>query len=140
MSILWFIVHSIFFFIRRPLLCASSSFDPSVLQSVHILITHNLFHSCFCLVGGWSEEEAFKKALSTWPEGVRPVVHWSESQDGRRPSAHSDFVTGPLTLYGLDDKVDVMIEAKAKELALLRLRDPTYVPGAAALALVYAGG
>ena len=66
--------------------------------------------------------------------GVRPVVHWSESQEGRRPSAHSDFVAGPLRLYGLDDQVDVMIEAKAKELALLRLRDPNFKPSAAAMA------
>ena len=61
-------------------------------------------------------------------------MHWSESQEGRRPSAHSDFVAGPLRLYGLDDKVDVMIEAKAKELALLRLRDPNFKPSAAAMA------
>jgi UV DNA damage endonuclease len=65
---------------------------------------------------------------------VRPVVHWSESQEGRKPHAHSDFVEGPLRLYGLTSEVDVMIESKAKELALLRLRDPTYRPSAAVLA------
>lgn len=78
--------------------------------------------------------------MATWPEGVRPVVHWSESQEGRKDSAHSDFVKGPLRLYGLDDQVDVMIEAKGKEQALLRLRDPSYTPGAAALAIVYGPG
>lgn len=66
--------------------------------------------------------------------GIRPVVHWSESQEGRKPHAHSDFVTGPLRLYGLEKDVDVMIESKAKELALLRLRDPEFKPTAAALA------
>lgn len=30
---------------------------------------------------------------------------------------------GPMELYGLDDKVDVMIEAKCKERALLRFRE-----------------
>lgn len=68
--------------------------------------------------------------------GVRPVVHWSESQEGRKPSAHSDFVKGPLRLYGMEDQVDVMIEAKGKELALLRLRDPAFQPSAAALATI----
>lgn len=63
-------------------------------------------------------------------------MHWSESQEGRRPSAHSDFVKGPLRLYGFDDRVDVMIEAKGKELALLRLRDPNFKPAAAALATI----
>jgi hypothetical protein len=42
--------------------------------------------------GGLSEEEAFKAAVKTWPPGVRPVVHWSESQPGRKPHAHSDYV------------------------------------------------
>lgn len=62
-------------------------------------------------------------ALATWPEGIRPVIHWSESQAGRKPLAHSDYVQGPLQLYGHDAEVDVMIEAKMKEAALLRYRD-----------------
>lgn len=43
-------------------------------------------------------------------------------QAGRKPLAHSDFVEGPLDLYGHEPEVDVMIEAKAKEQALLRYR------------------
>lgn len=39
-------------------------------------------------------EEAFLAALKTWPPGVRPVVHWSESQEGRKAHAHSDYVSG----------------------------------------------
>lgn len=62
------------------------------------------------------------------------MVHWSESQAGRKPHAHSDFVKGPLRLYGLEKDVDVMIESKAKELALLTLRDPDFKPSAQALA------
>ena len=30
--------------------------------------------------------------MATWPPGVRPVVHWSESQEGRKAHAHSDFI------------------------------------------------
>lgn len=55
--------------------------------------------------GGLSEEEAFRLALSTWPPGIRPVVHWSESQRGRRPHAHSDYVNGPIYLYGKEQEV-----------------------------------
>ncbi|EFJ50532.1 hypothetical protein VOLCADRAFT_116697 [Volvox carteri f. nagariensis] len=73
--------------------------------------------------GGLSEEEAFRLAISTWPPGVRPVVHWSESQEGRRPHAHSDYVSGPINLYGMENEVDVMIESKAKEVALLHYRE-----------------
>ena len=32
-------------------------------------------------------------AIATWPPGIRPVVHWSESQEGRKPHAHSDYVS-----------------------------------------------
>ena len=33
-----------------------------------------------------------RAAIATWPPGVRPVVHWSESQEGRKAHAHSDYV------------------------------------------------
>jgi UV DNA damage endonuclease len=104
-------------------------------EKIGVPLVFDFHHHRFC-PGGLSEEEAFKAAVATWPEGIRPVVHWSESQEGRRPSAHSDFVKGPLRLYDLKDKVDVMIEAKGKELALLRLRDPCFQPSAAALAAI----
>ncbi len=55
--------------------------------------------------GGLSEEDAFRMAIATWPRGIRPVVHWSESQEGRQPNAHSDYVTRAIMLYGLEDKV-----------------------------------
>ena len=39
------------------------------------------------------------------------------------PKAHSDYVHGPMNLYNQD--VDVMIEAKCKELALQRFLEVT---------------
>ncbi|MGA1563729.1 MAG: UV DNA damage repair endonuclease UvsE [Pontimonas sp.] len=83
-----------------------------------IPIVFDLHHHQFN-TGGLSEEEAFQMAVATWPADVTPVVHWSESDPYRRPNAHSDFVQGPIRVYG---RVDVMIEAKAKEKALLRYR------------------
>lgn len=58
-------------------------------------------------------------------------MHWSESQAGRKPHAHSDYVRGPMGLHGLEGEVDVMIEAKAKERALLAFRDGRPPPEAA---------
>ena len=75
--------------------------------------------------GDWSEEEAFFAALETWPKDVRPAVHWSESQEDRKPHAHSDYIQGPMNLHGKEADVDVMIEAKCKERTLLRFRDAT---------------
>lgn len=88
-----------------------------------IPIVFDLHHQRFCK-GIWSDREALEKALSTWPTNIRPVIHWSESQKDRIPSAHSDYVYGPLDLYGYDvTKVDIMIESKMKEKSLLRYRD-----------------
>ena len=52
-------------------------------------------------------------------------MHWSESQDNRKPFAHSDYVYGPMNLHGKEADVDVMIEAKCKERCLLQFRDQT---------------
>lgn len=75
-----------------------------------------------------TQEEALRAAIATWPKGIRPVVHWSESQEGRIPHAHSDYIKGPMNLYGLEAEVDVMIEAKAKERSLLCFRDGLPIP------------
>lgn len=48
------------------------------------------------------------------------MVHWSEARDDKRPNSHSTYVHGPISLHGLEKDVDVMIESKGKEIALLR--------------------
>jgi UV DNA damage endonuclease len=74
---------------------------------------------------GESEEEALRLAASTWGD-VTPVVHYSESMSEEKgdptikANAHSDYIYNHIDDYGLD--IDIMIEAKAKELALLKYR------------------
>ena len=48
-------------------------------------------HQKFC-PGSFTSKQAVHAAVATWPQGIRPVVHWSESQEGRKPHAHSDYV------------------------------------------------
>jgi UV DNA damage endonuclease len=96
-------------------------------QATGIPITFDFHHHRFC-PGGQTQQEAFETAIRTWPEGVRPVVHWSEmpecpERQRTHPHAHSAFVYGPIHLYGREAEVDVMIESKAKEVALLLYRD-----------------
>lgn len=91
-------------------------------ERIKIPIVFDYHHQKFCK-GAMTDKEAFHAAIKTWPEGIRPIVHWSESQAGRKPLAHSDYIRGPVTYYGCEDRVDCMIEAKAKEQALLRYRD-----------------
>ena len=86
-------------------------------------ITFDFHHHRFC-DGGLSERDALHLAASTWPAGVRPVTHYSESareREGRDVSAtaHSNFVDGPVDPHGLE--IDCVVEAKAKELAVIQL-------------------
>ena len=91
-------------------------------ERIGIPIVFDYHHHKFN-TGGLSEEEALKLAMSTWPDGIRPAVHYSESKalheenDKIKPQAHSDYINELPNLYGMD--VAVMVEAKAKELAIL---------------------
>ncbi len=106
---------------------------------------------------GWDIKDGLEYALATWPEHVRPKVHFSsprtemravqrlDEASGRRrwvlsaprPGHHADFLNPwefagfAATGVGLRD-FDVMLEAKACDLALLRLRDDLarYIPDA----------
>jgi len=87
---------------------------PIVFDSHHFEVANN--H------GDTSYEEAFRLAVSTWPSGIRPVFHLSNSArntEGKSvaPSAHSDYIHGPYRHLNAD--IDVVIEAKAKELAVM---------------------
>ena len=71
--------------------------------------------------GGQTEQEALEMALSTWGD-IKPVVHYSESRseeqldESIKPQAHSDLIKQLPNTYGND--VDIMVEAKHKELAI----------------------
>jgi len=86
-----------------------------------IPIVFDYHHHKFC-TGDLSESEALAVAISTWGD-ITPLVHYSESKalhennDTIKPQAHSDYINELPDTYGFD--VDIEIEAKAKELALL---------------------
>jgi len=68
-------------------------------------------------------EEALKLAHSTWG-GVRPLTHMSspktlEDNSGKQ-TAHADYIYEEIKTFGLD--FDTEIEAKAKDLAVIRYR------------------
>ena len=86
-------------------------------QKTGIPIVFDYHHHKFC-TGDLSEEQALQLASTTWPKGITPVVHYSESKPGNKPQAHSDYIESLPNTYDLD--VDIMVEAKAKELAILK--------------------
>jgi UV DNA damage endonuclease len=91
-------------------------------EKTNIPIVFDYLHHQFC-TGGWTEKEAFMEAIATWPEGTTPIVHFSSSrktyEDSTVPEAsHADYIYQHIDLY--HQEVDVMLEAKAKEKAVLR--------------------
>lgn len=91
-------------------------------ERIGIPIVFDYHHHKFN-TGGLTEEEALKLAISTWPKGITPIVHYSESKalhennSKIKPQAHSDYISEIPNTYGYD--VDIVVEAKAKELAIL---------------------
>lgn len=86
-------------------------------NKIGIPITFDYHHHKFC-TGDLSEQEALELAITTWPDGITPAVHYSESRDDKKPQAHSDYIERLPETYG--NVVDIMVEAKAKELAILK--------------------
>lgn len=83
------------------------------------------YHHHFCYGDKMPEGEALGLCIKTWPPRITPIVHYSESKSQHESNskikiqAHSDYIRQLPNTYGYD--VDVMIECKKKELAILRL-------------------
>ena len=92
-------------------------------HKIGIPIVFDYHHHQFC-TGDLTEQQALILAVSTWNKsGVKPEVHYSESKalhesdEKIKPQAHSDYITNLPDTYNID--VDIMVEAKAKELSIL---------------------
>jgi len=93
-------------------------------QHIQIPITFDFFHHVFC-TGGLSIDEAATLAASTWPTGIRPLAHVSNSRklfedDSVIERSHSDFIYGKIPDVG--SIFDIELEAKSKDLALLKYK------------------
>jgi UV DNA damage endonuclease len=90
--------------------------------------------------GGMGEREAMELALATWPHGQIPKIHYSDQRMGEvqvrvkgkgtrmqaaARGAHADYIDpeafADFLLRMEDLQFDVMFEAKAKELAAVRV-------------------
>ena len=92
-----------------------------VYRNIGIPITFD-FHHNKCNPSVHSEEEALKICLSTWPEGIPAITHYSDSRRNyedptSKEVAHSDWLYEKIETYGL--VFDIECEVKMKEKALL---------------------
>lgn len=91
-------------------------------SKIRVPITFD-YHHHWCHPGKLSQEEALKLASTTWGN-TKQLVHYSSCQmiheDNTQTNkrAHSDYIYEFIDTYGLS--LDVELEAKAKELALLK--------------------
>ena len=91
-------------------------------EKTSIPIVFDYHHHQFC-TGDLSEEDALKLASKSWPIGITQLTHYSESKSLHenniklKPQAHSDYINSLPNSYGID--IDVEVEAKAKDLAIL---------------------
>jgi UV damage endonuclease UvdE len=101
---------------------------PELVASVHdeigVPVVYDDLHHQFT-DRGYTRAEAMTMAVETWDD-IRPIIHYSEprrlheADPAVSPQNHSDYVVGPISTYG--HAVDVMIEAKMKEQAVLQYR------------------
>jgi UV DNA damage endonuclease len=106
---------------RDSLYSVNDLYD-GVYKKIGIPIVFDYHHHKFC-DGGLSEKEALRLSCETWGI-IKPVVHYSESKSieykdtSIKPQAHSDYVYDYINTY--EHCLDIMIEAKHKELAVLK--------------------
>lgn len=91
-------------------------------DKIGIPITFDFLHNK-CNPYTEDESEALSLALSTWPEGIVPITHYSDSRkifedESSKLLAHTDWIWNDVETYGLDFSIE--FEVKMKDKALLR--------------------
>jgi UV DNA damage endonuclease len=96
-----------------------------IFSKVKVPITFDYHHHRFN-DGGLSEREAFELAMSTWQyHNIRPLFHYSSCRKTfenfeAKAVAHADYIYEKINDYG--HSVDIEVEAKMKELAVLKYK------------------
>lgn len=82
---------------------------------------------------GENLEDVLKKAFATWQEEkFPPKIHYSSPRDEKDRRAHADYINTEefIDFSAIAEKVqkdfDVMLEAKAKDLSVIKLRNELY--------------
>lgn len=105
----------------RPNLYSTKMLYESVYKRLGVPIVFDSHHFS-CGPQDTSYEEAFLMAYDTWPDGIRPTCHHSNSKKKyedptcKSVAAHSNYYYEPFDSCG--KSVDVALECKAKEIAV----------------------
>jgi len=90
-------------------------------KKIGIPITFDYLHNK-CNPSHLDEKQALALCLSTWPEGIPAITHYSDSRRNHedplcKEVAHSDWLYEKIETYDMD--FDIELEVKMKERALL---------------------
>jgi UV DNA damage endonuclease len=93
-----------------------------VYDVIGVPITFDYLHNLCNPPDGLTESESLKICLDTWPSGITPLTHFSESRAlfediSAKELAHSDWIHQKIETYGFD--FDIELEVKMKDKALL---------------------
>jgi UV DNA damage endonuclease len=93
-----------------------------IYSNINVPITFDFFHHTFC-TNDMTIDEAAEVAASTWPDGIRPLAHYSSSKkvhedESVMARSHADYVYEQIPEIG--NMFDIEVEAKGKELALFK--------------------
>ena len=91
-------------------------------KKIGIPITFDYLHNKCNPPENLDEESSLKLCISSWPEGITPLTHYSESRrlyenSESKEVAHSDWIHTQIETYGLS--FDIELEVKMKDKALL---------------------
>ena len=113
-----------------------SQFTPTdlyemVYKKIGIPITYDFLHHK-CNPDSLSELEALDLSVSTWPESIVALTHFSDSRKiyedpNSKEVAHSDWIWSKIETY--DRILDIELEVKMKDLALLKYKEEFNVGG-----------
>jgi len=108
----------------------------AVYQETGVPIVWDSHHSTFN-DGGISQSDAQAATMETWPAGIRPLQHLSNTEPGMENGSftekrkHSDmihYVPEPQLQALRDDTVDVEVEAKMKNVAVSKMSTDFAIP------------
>ena len=91
-------------------------------DQIGIPITFDYLHNRCNPPQGLSEKQSLKVCIDTWPDGITPLAHFSESRAlfedaSAKELAHSDWIHEKIETYGFE--FDIELEVKQKDKALL---------------------
>ncbi|WP_366921581.1 UV DNA damage repair endonuclease UvsE [Metallumcola ferriviriculae] len=87
------------------------------------------FHHHRCNDGGFLLKDYLPKIIETWPSGLKPKMHISSAKNEKQFRSHAadigweDFLWVAEELKDCDSDIDLMVEAKNKDQAVLNLAE-----------------